>query len=112
MCHKVRQGDFLSLFLFLLMVEGLKCLLDKAKEVGLINGIFISTTLLDLSFLQFVDDTLILIPTDFEKLQNLKMKLCCFKLISRLKINISKSSMVGLRVDNGFLSLAGISDYL
>lgn len=100
----VRQEDSLSPFLFLIAVEGLNCLLDKDKEVCLIDGIFILDSLSDLSLLQFVDDTLIFIPTELEKLQNLKRVLCCFELISGLKINFSKSSMVGLQVSTGFLS--------
>lgn len=41
----VRQGDALSPFPFLITVEGLKCIIDKAKEVGLIDCVFISESL-------------------------------------------------------------------
>lgn len=33
----VRQGDALSPFLFLITVDGLKCILNKVRELGLIN---------------------------------------------------------------------------
>lgn len=47
----VRQGDLLSPFLFIIAVEALKRILDKAREVGLINSIYISKTLPNLSLL-------------------------------------------------------------
>lgn len=78
---KYKQGDSLSPFLFLLAVEGLKCFLEKAKEVGLIDGIFTSAALPDWSLLQLAYDTLIFIPADLEKLHNLKMILHCFELV-------------------------------
>lgn len=45
----VTQGDVLSPFLFLVIVEGFNCLLDKAKSVRLIEGIFINSTVDNLS---------------------------------------------------------------
>lgn len=104
MQREVRQGDSLSLSpLFLIVVEGLKCLLDKAVELGLIDGIFISDAIPNLSLLPFTDDTLIFMPADLEKLKNLQWVLIYFKLISGLKINFYKSSLVGLNVHKPFL---------
>lgn len=66
-------------FLFLIAVEGLKCLLDKAKEMGLIDGVWINSSITSLSLLQFADDTLIFFPADLEKLKNLRRVLWCFQ---------------------------------
>lgn len=99
----VRQSDSLSPFLFLIALEGLKCLSDKEVELGLIDGIFILDSIPNLSLLQFVGDTLILMPADLEKLKNLQRVLIYFELISGLKINFHKSSLVGLNVHQPFL---------
>lgn len=53
----VRQGDLLSRFLFLIAVKGLKCLLEKASSLCVIEAISLNN--LDLG-LNFTDDTLIL----------------------------------------------------
>ncbi|XP_050232919.1 uncharacterized protein LOC126681421 [Mercurialis annua] len=46
--------------------------------------------------LQFADDTLIYLPFDLAQLQNLIRILRCFELISGLKINFHKSSILGI----------------
>lgn len=68
------------------MVEGLKCILNKAKEVGLIDGVYFDTLSDEISQLQFADDTLIFLPTEIDMLLNLKRVLRCFKVVSGLKI--------------------------
>lgn len=65
----VRQGDSMSPFLSLIMVEGFKCLLDKVVELGLVDGVFIFGSFLALSLLQFNDDTLIFLSVDIENLE-------------------------------------------
>lgn len=108
----VRQRDPLSPFLFLRAAEGLKCILDKAREMGLLKGISINTLQDDRSLIQFADDTLIFIPVELDFLNNLKSVLRCFELISILKVNFNKSSIVGLNVDELLLSNASmILDY-
>ncbi|XP_028065507.1 uncharacterized protein LOC114268521 [Camellia sinensis] len=55
----LRQGDFLSPFLFNIVAEGLNLLLDKAKEKWLIRGASVGPKELKISHLQFADDTII-----------------------------------------------------
>ena len=55
----LRQGDPLSPFLFIIAAEGLNLLLRSAKEKGLILGVDLGSTDLVLSYLQFVDDTIL-----------------------------------------------------
>lgn len=102
----------LSVFLFLVVVEGLKCILDKAKDVGLLQSIHIGNLGTKLSLLQFADDKLIILPVDIGLLYNLKHMLRCFEVVCRLKINFKNSSLVGINVDEFFLCNASyILDY-
>lgn len=64
----VRQGDPLFPFLFLIAVEGLKCLLPKATDMGLIDAVRLSNLDPGLNLPQFADDTLVFVPADLEKL--------------------------------------------
>ncbi|GLT49853.1 hypothetical protein SLA2020_233810 [Shorea laevis] len=53
----LRQGDPLSLFLFLLIGEGLCGLVKKVESEGLFRGVDIGTSGMSLSLLQFADDS-------------------------------------------------------
>eukprot|EP00253_Pinus_taeda_P018273 PITA_18273 len=65
----LRQGDSLSPFLFILMMEGLGRSIKHAKEVGNIKGLQLSETGQALTHQQFVDETMLqAIPTVKEAL--------------------------------------------
>ncbi|XP_058189531.1 uncharacterized protein LOC131307140 [Rhododendron vialii] len=66
----IRQGDPLSLFLFNIVAEALNIMLERARARGIING----------------------------EMKNIKRLLRCFQLMSGLKINFSKSSLCGVKV--------------
>ena len=53
----LRQGDPLFPFLFTLVADGLGRLMDLAKERGLYGGFPIGTENLEVSRLQFADNT-------------------------------------------------------
>ena len=71
----------------------LALLINRAKVDGQIRGII--PYLLDdgLSILQYADDTIIFFDHDLEQAKNLKLLLCAFKQLSRLKINFHKSEI-------------------
>ncbi|XP_050207305.1 uncharacterized protein LOC126656744 [Mercurialis annua] len=102
----VRQGDPISPYLFVIAVEGLRCLLRKAELMGFFSGYAFDPNSDTLSLLQFADDTLIYLPYDLSHLQNLTRILRCFELISGLKINFHKSSILGVNVLDNDLLLA------
>lgn len=56
----LRQGDPLSLFLFLIVAEAFGALLSKAFQGGLIEGFEVRPDGLKASHLQFADETLIM----------------------------------------------------
>ena len=60
-CEKgLRQGDPLSPFLFLIVMEALSWILNKAKEVGEFTGINFTDHEADITHLFYADDALIL----------------------------------------------------
>lgn len=56
----LRQGDPLSLFLFNVVAEGLNILVKRANELGIIKGVEVGSRRINVSYLQFADDTLFL----------------------------------------------------
>jgi hypothetical protein len=75
------------------VVDMLAMLIKRAKLAGQIEGV--APHLVDdrLFILQYADDTIIFIENDLEKAKNLKLLLCAFEKLSRLKINFYKSKM-------------------
>ncbi|XP_026450628.1 uncharacterized protein LOC113350714 [Papaver somniferum] len=110
-CKKgIRQGDPLSPFLFLIVVEALTAMMKKAHEDGFINGFKVSNTGTKVSHLQFVDDISIFLDASVDQVQFLRILLLCFEFLTGLRINFSKSHLfvVGYNGDmNEFTSLLG-----
>ncbi|XP_050211608.1 uncharacterized protein LOC126661787 [Mercurialis annua] len=99
----VRQGDPLSLMLFVLAVEGLKALIVQAVRLNILDGVHVDGYPEPLSILQFADDTLIFVPNDLDMIKKLLRVLRCFEVISGLSINYQKISIVGINMDNDSL---------
>ncbi|XP_035838954.1 secreted RxLR effector protein 78-like [Helianthus annuus] len=60
-CEKgLRQGDPISPFLFLIVMEALSWLLKKAQEIGVLKGINFSESEADITHLFYADDALIM----------------------------------------------------
>ncbi|BFG29907.1 hypothetical protein CerSpe_161810 [Prunus speciosa] len=104
----VRQGDPLSPFLFTLIIDVLSRLMEKAQEHNLIHGMFTRRDRVEVSHLQFADDTIFLIGDKEEYWFNLLDLLDIFCLSSGMKINKSKCSLVGIGRSSSYLNrLAG-----
>ncbi|GLT56373.1 hypothetical protein SLA2020_294170 [Shorea laevis] len=99
----LRQGDPLSPFLFLMIMEGLNGLVKKAEIEGLLQGIEIGRRGLTISLLQFADDTVILGRADKENVLMVKAILRWFEIMSGLRINYSKSSIYGFNVTESWV---------
>lgn len=56
----LRQGDSLSPFLFMIVVEALSALFSKAKEYGLIRSFKVGNIEEAITHLQIADDTIII----------------------------------------------------
>lgn len=98
----LRQGDPLAPFLFLIASEGLSGLMSKAIELGKFYPFTVGDGL-QISLLQYADDTLFIGQQRWENLWVLKTVLRSFELVSGLKVNFHKSSFIGVNVDDRFL---------
>ncbi|GKD91058.1 RNA-directed DNA polymerase, eukaryota, reverse transcriptase zinc-binding domain protein [Tanacetum coccineum] len=86
--HGLRQGDPLSPFLFIFVMEGLHCAMSNVVSTGLIRGIKIGSSDITLSHLFYADDVIITIDWNSGDLDNIIRVLHVFYLASGLKINI------------------------
>ena len=92
--HKgLRQGDSMSPLLFHIVADMLTILIGRAKESGQVGGL--DRHLVDggVSILQYADDTILFMEHDLAKARNMKLVLCLFEQLSRLKINFHKSEL-------------------
>ncbi|GJR38800.1 RNA-directed DNA polymerase, eukaryota [Tanacetum coccineum] len=94
----LRQGDPLSPFLFIIAMEGLHMLIENAMNVSRIKGIEIDGSGIVLSHLFYADDVIFIGEWSEENVSNIVMLLQCFYLVSGLKINLSKCSLLGIGV--------------
>ena len=94
----LRQGDPLSPFLFTLVVDALSRLIVRAEERGLFEGILVGRNRIKVSHLQFADDTIFFSKASFEELHSLKLILLVFGRLSRLRINLNKSTLSAINI--------------
>jgi hypothetical protein len=98
----LRQGDPLSPFLFDIAVQGLTVLFNRASASGYFKGLQTAPGHY-ITHLQYADDSLIFLPNDFPSLLHAKRILRWFEIISGLKVNFYKSSLIGINLDNDYL---------
>jgi hypothetical protein len=104
----LKQGDPLAPFLFLLVAEGLGGLIRRAVESSRLNGFQVGRNGVVISHLQYADDTLCLGEATVGNLWTLKAILRGFEMVSGLKVNFLKSSILGVNVSADFMRLASV----
>ncbi|KAK9072611.1 hypothetical protein SSX86_009046 [Deinandra increscens subsp. villosa] len=95
----LRQGDPLSPFLFIIVMEAFHMLLEKAKSLEIIKGVKLPNNGPSLTHLFFADDALLLSHADENSVQNLTSVVKWFNLASGLTINFHKSKLFGIGMD-------------
>ena len=100
----LRQDDPLSPFLFTLVADVLSRMIMRAEEREMLEGFKVGRNRTRVSHLQFADDTIFFSNTREEDLQTLKSLLLVVGHISRLKVNLDKSSIYGINLDQVHLS--------
>jgi hypothetical protein len=83
----------LSPILFNIVVDMLTIIIKRAKLKGQIDGVVQHLVDKCLSILQYADNTLIFLDGNLYNAKNLKLLLCSFEQLSRLKINYHKSEI-------------------
>jgi hypothetical protein len=106
----VRQGDPFSPFLFVLVMEAFSRMISAIYFRGLISGFSLGTRdhdRVEVSYLLFADDTLVFCGADASQINYLGALLVCFKAVSGLKVNLTKSSLVSIGSLDDVDQLAG-----
>ncbi|GJV17166.1 putative RNA-directed DNA polymerase, eukaryota, reverse transcriptase zinc-binding domain protein [Tanacetum coccineum] len=96
----LRQGDPLSPFLFILIMEGLHIALKDALHNNLIRGVQVGNPSIRVSHLFYADDVVLVTEWNRVQMDNILRVLNVFYLASGLRININKSNVYGIGVSN------------
>ena len=100
----LRQGDPLSPLLFVIGMEALSCLINRAMSGGFLSGCRVrgrGGNGVQVTHLLFADDTMVFCEASLEQMVFLSWILMWFEAISGLKINLDKSEIFPVgRVEN------------
>ncbi|GJR44480.1 RNA-directed DNA polymerase, eukaryota [Tanacetum coccineum] len=103
----LKQGDPLSPFLFLLVMETLHISFQRVVDAGMYQGIKVGG-LINLSHMFYADDAVFVGEWSESNISSLIHVLDCFHKVSGLKINMSKSKLMGIEVEAGKVSRAAV----
>ncbi|GJT27238.1 RNA-directed DNA polymerase, eukaryota [Tanacetum coccineum] len=96
----LKQGDPLSPFLFILIMESLHISFQRVIDANLFTGIKLNS-LVNLTHLFYADDALFIGQWSDSNIDTLVHVLDCFHRASGLRINMCKSKIIGVHVENG-----------
>nr|GEW10433.1 RNA-directed DNA polymerase, eukaryota, reverse transcriptase zinc-binding domain protein [Tanacetum cinerariifolium] len=94
----LKQGDPLSPFLFILVMESLHISFQRVIDVGLFTGLKLNS-MVTLSHLFYADDAIFVGKWSERNIDTLVHVLDCFYRPSGLRINMCKSKILGINVD-------------
>nr|GEY37659.1 RNA-directed DNA polymerase, eukaryota [Tanacetum cinerariifolium] len=95
----LKQGDPLSPFLFILIMESLHISFQRVVDAGMFKGISLGGGTINLSHMFFVNDAVFVGKWCESNINTLVNVLECFYKASGLRINMSKSKIIGVNVD-------------
>ncbi|KAE8685834.1 bromodomain and WD repeat-containing protein 3-like isoform X4 [Hibiscus syriacus] len=106
MAKGLRQGCSLSPLLFNIVGELLNLMISKAVDRGLFQGFVIgeSENSVRLTHLQFADDLIIFCQASLSQIKNVKRVLRIFSVMTGLHLNLAKSKLFGINVEEEVLS--------
>ncbi|GKC20760.1 RNA-directed DNA polymerase, eukaryota [Tanacetum coccineum] len=94
----LKQGDPLSPFLFILIMESLHISFQRVVDAGMFKGITLSSSL-QLSHMFYADDVVFVGQWSDANFDTIVHVLECFFRASGLRINMSKSKLMGISVE-------------
>ncbi|XP_039003080.1 uncharacterized protein LOC120129709 [Hibiscus syriacus] len=102
----LRQGCSLSVLLFNIVGELLHLMLSKAVDKGLFQGFVIGKpeNSIRLSHLQFADDLIIFCQSSLPQIKNVKRVLRIFSMMAGLHLNLAKSKLLGINMEEEVLT--------
>ncbi|GJR98447.1 RNA-directed DNA polymerase, eukaryota, partial [Tanacetum coccineum] len=103
----LKQGDPLSPFLFILIMESLHLSFQRVVDVGMFQDIKLGASV-NLSHMFYADDAVFVGQWNDSNITTLVHVLECFYRVSGLKINMGKSKIMGVHVDNAKVSRAAV----
>ncbi|GJS05059.1 RNA-directed DNA polymerase, eukaryota, reverse transcriptase zinc-binding domain protein [Tanacetum coccineum] len=96
----LRQEDPLSLFLFIIVMNGLHMALNDGLAANMFHGVKVGSPGMHLSHLFYADDVIILSEWNLNAMENIIRVLNIFYIASGLKTNIHKSNVYGVEVSS------------
>ncbi|GJR25987.1 RNA-directed DNA polymerase, eukaryota [Tanacetum coccineum] len=98
----LKQGDPLSPFLFILIMESLYISFQRVVDTGMFSGIAMGTSW-QLSHLFYADDAVFMGQWSDSNIDIIVKVLECFYRASGLRINLNKSKLIGISVANNVI---------
>ncbi|GJX31621.1 RNA-directed DNA polymerase, eukaryota, partial [Tanacetum coccineum] len=95
----LKQGDPLSPFLFILVMESLHISFQRVVDAGLFSGIMLDTSL-SVSHLFYADDVIFMGQWNQTNIDTIIRVLNVFHSVSGLRVNMKKSKLMGIYVDS------------
>nr|GEW05493.1 RNA-directed DNA polymerase, eukaryota, reverse transcriptase zinc-binding domain protein [Tanacetum cinerariifolium] len=95
----LKQGDPLSPFLFILDIESLHMSFQRVVDVGLFKGIELAPSL-NRSHMFYADDAIFMGQWSESNIDTIVKVLDCFNRASGLRINMTKSKLLGIFVED------------
>ncbi|GJY85526.1 RNA-directed DNA polymerase, eukaryota, reverse transcriptase zinc-binding domain protein [Tanacetum coccineum] len=103
----LKQGDPLSPFLFILVMESLHVSFQRVVDGGLFKGIELAPSL-NLSHIFYVDDAIFMGQWSESNIDTIVHVLECFHRASGLRINMTKSKLLGISVEDDKVEQAAV----
>ncbi|XP_058759055.1 uncharacterized protein LOC131632268 [Vicia villosa] len=104
--RELRQGDPLSPFLFMLAAEGFNLMMVSSVQRNLFDSYEFGNGEVKVSHIQYADDTIVMGRKSWKNVLAIKSTLQLFELVSGLKVNFHKSSLIGINVSLDWLEEA------
>lgn len=101
----VRQGDPLLPLLFVLAVDFLQTILNEAMRNNIILAPLRINSYPDFPLIQYVDDTILVLPAEIIDLNQIRNLLLHFAAQTGLKVNYNKSVIIPMNVPAGKIEL-------